>query len=415
MVVESKREDKVQSFVGTTFTTAKGGIFTVTSLLPREYYPSGVLKNAKFEGVCSICSTDKELFPEPFQFTKSSVLCGYKITIPCNCDSNLHWSSDQYKIRILRRFEALGFTVGSWWDTEKPNRQTRLEYSCNRCGNSVSNTISSALDTKDPCKACSSVNTGKATARPESTLTKRFTDKGYDVSIIRIDGKTFIDCNKCRVSEYTNLGGCRHIFPISYRSLQIVQPSCRCNSEQNFRWDIHEREFQIKSILSEEGGEFLGWKSGYQKYSSKFTWNCSRGHFCETSVDKFVNRGNRCRVCADIERDVSWSYNPEKKGDIDYMYVVKLKNNYEDFIKVGRTCNPTRRFGEYKPNFTLEIIGVYEDTYETVWHLERDFHATHKTLNYPSKTKYYGRSESYSYGILDFTKFNLKEMTYEFQ
>ena len=108
-----------EEFVGEEYNTEKGGIFKVTKLLPREYYPDGTLKSAKYEGICSICSEDKELNPEPFNFDKSNMVLGKNITLPCQCSGrydSVFRSEYKSKVVLSRFLGKSGLKLFSAWE-----------------------------------------------------------------------------------------------------------------------------------------------------------------------------------------------------------------------------------------------------------------------------------------------------------
>lgn len=92
-----------RGFIGTEFITPKGGIIKIIG------YYGKTEKGGKslFSCVCSICSKDKELYPEPFKSVKSSF---YDNQFPCGCAKIPKWSEEQYKILIKRKCEELKYT-----------------------------------------------------------------------------------------------------------------------------------------------------------------------------------------------------------------------------------------------------------------------------------------------------------------
>lgn len=59
---------------------------------------------------CSLCSQDKELFPEPFWMTSSK----FKNRIPCGCSPKPEWSTHQKEVLIRRRCVSLGYSFLGW-------------------------------------------------------------------------------------------------------------------------------------------------------------------------------------------------------------------------------------------------------------------------------------------------------------
>lgn len=411
-----------EEFVGEEHNTEKGGIFKVTKLLPREYYPDGTLKSAKYEGICSICSEDKELNPEPFNFDKSNMVLGKNITLPCQCSGrydSVFRSEYKSKVVLSRFLGKSGLKLFSAWDGVVVKKSvvlycpTHRKIICTELPRLISSKVSL-------CRSCRDDKLREdLISKHEKSVQNNFGISDFTIKGNKDKGFTF-ECGVCKLDNYTTLSNCRYIFPYSYSNLvNLNSLPCRCkvreDSSKTFKWDSDERSHQLKEIFKEEGaGEFIGWVTDYKGYKSKFNWVCKRGHFCETILHGFISKGNRCRICADIDREVSWSYNPKLEGKTDYLYIINLKNDVESFTKVGRTIDIKRRFGEYTCMFDLNVVSIYEGVYEDVWEYERDFHNNNKDLHYPSISKFYGRSECYILGsTFDMKSSKFKEVTKE--
>lgn len=108
------------NFIGQTFPTPNGGVLTVVGVVGK----SGSHK--KYGLTCSICSEDKELFPELFESRKGSLVNG---KVPCGCSKSPNWKPFQVEI-IARRlcvdagYEFLGFPEGY------KNQRSKFEYNC---------------------------------------------------------------------------------------------------------------------------------------------------------------------------------------------------------------------------------------------------------------------------------------------
>ncbi|AUR91501.1 hypothetical protein NVP1161O_059 [Vibrio phage 1.161.O._10N.261.48.C5] len=108
-----------QEFIGSVFKTPKGGILTVTSL--KEKLPK---KDAIFFIHCSICSEDKELFPNYSLFsTKSNLKSG---RIPCGCSLKPAWSKSQYETLILRIAKSKGYIFEGFLEWKAQSTKIRL-------------------------------------------------------------------------------------------------------------------------------------------------------------------------------------------------------------------------------------------------------------------------------------------------
>lgn len=114
----------MDDFEGRTFPTKKGGTLTVLSWNgdrrgSHKYYPV----------VCSICSTDFEMFPLPFLCKKSDIIKG---VIPCGCGS-YNYKGDQQKLILNRVFREndLPLTCIGWEGGIFKNSSSRPLIFCN--------------------------------------------------------------------------------------------------------------------------------------------------------------------------------------------------------------------------------------------------------------------------------------------
>jgi len=108
-------------FIGQTFPTPNGGRLTVVGVV-------GKSKNGIkiYSSTCSICSEDKELFPDLFESQKGHLVNG---NVPCGCSKRTKWKPFQVEI-ITRRlcvdagYEFLGFPEGY------KNQRSKFSYNC---------------------------------------------------------------------------------------------------------------------------------------------------------------------------------------------------------------------------------------------------------------------------------------------
>ncbi|HAS2751106.1 TPA: hypothetical protein I6X49_002796 [Vibrio cholerae] len=91
-----------KEFIGSQFSTPKGGTLTVTSVHPIKQG-----RAALFTLVCSICSADTELWPrDSIIASKGHLVNGH---IPCACTNHVRWTKGQFEILIKRKCEEKGY------------------------------------------------------------------------------------------------------------------------------------------------------------------------------------------------------------------------------------------------------------------------------------------------------------------
>lgn len=108
-------------FIGQTFPTPKCGVLTVVGVV-------GKSKNGIkiYTSTCSICSEDKELFPELFESRKVPLVNG---SVPCGCSKKPVWKPFQVEIIVGRLCVEVGYEYLGFPDGYKNNR-SKFEYNC---------------------------------------------------------------------------------------------------------------------------------------------------------------------------------------------------------------------------------------------------------------------------------------------
>lgn len=154
----------------------------------------------------------------------------------------------------------------------------------------------------------------------------------------------------------------------------------RANADDKRRTPQAEREQKVKGVLKIEGGEFIGWIGEYKGKNSRFKWSCSQNHPCETSVDNFLNSGNRCPSCKKIkqrEDGVGYGYYHKRTQEQDNLYIIHFKKG--GYIKVGRSFDVERRvkkligLSKHKRK-EIEILAIYTGRHQDVYDTEQWIH-----------------------------------------
>ena len=361
------------SFIGSTFTTPSGGVLNVVGKLPKI---KG--KIVKYTVECSLCSEDKELFPETFSVVKGSLAAG---SVPCGCATNYRWSKEQNIIRIKREcdkreYKFLGFygkykglstklklynpVTNNNWHTTSINNLLRGRGDPMQKGIN----IKSARTLPDDIHRTDFINAGFHT---EDKFTRNATKKTKQGKYPYWD----FECHICSNDKYVKAGLCSGIFTSSVNNLKAGKKPCRCS--EYYRWTKKQREYQIKNICEEEGLTFLGWCNTFINCKeARFNWVCKEGHLCEnTAVDGFINNGNRCKTCRNLQGEGN-GYYPERAGEQDFLYVMDVISRS---IKVGRSFNVEDRRRGVKSSGKLavkpKVLQVYTATHEVVYNTEQ--------------------------------------------
>ena len=384
-------KSKEDSFIGSTFPTPKGAIVTVVSS------SNVVWRCKKYLCECSLCSKDKELFPNLFPVVKSSLLSG---SVPCGCSKRTKWTASQNKVRIERKCVALGLRfigfIGEYIgkDTKIEVIDGLTEEKIKECTvymflHKYYSYTKTLTKTTNPTVITKPTKSTTIKGKNEDRHIVDFINAGFSPldtfkrSTTRVDSKgcsTYFDwtCHICSDDNYVKAGLCTGLFSSSMGDLKKGKKSCRCSP--NYRYKEGQREFQIKTLLEKEGAIFLRWKTDSRDSYSKFEWMCSEGHFCETAVYSFVNNNARCLTCAQEAGD--WGYYPDRVNEVDNLYLLSFKSETEAFLKVGRSFDVKERMREFLKYYEVEVITTYQNCHQKIFDTEQDIHSYLKSLNY---------------------------------
>lgn len=366
IIPEDQWTKSQREFVGSTFPTPKGGVLTVVGVSSEKGR-----RHALFIYECSICSKDKELFPDCFKDTKYNTIRGQS---SCGCSKNL-WTEYQNKIRVRRECNKRGYIFHGWAEDYQRNN-TKLDLENKTTGNRWSTTSLNNLlrGRGDPVE-------GRSRAfKEDDHHLQGFYKAGFTTDYKfwrseRVNRKTFwkYTCPFCSKDEYVQNGLCNGIFESLSYSLKAGKKSCRCSN--NYMWTQKQREYQIKKVCELEGLKFLRWEDGVYKNSRhSFSWVCSKDHTCKSNVDAFLNMGCRCPTCFK-ETSGFYGYYTNRTTENDCLYIL----DFWDYIKVGRSFNVKQRLRYLSressiPKDKIKVIKLYSGTHQEVYDTEQWVH-----------------------------------------
>ncbi len=287
-------------FIGQTFPTPNGGRLTVVGVV-------GKSKNGIkiYSSTCSICSLDKELFPDLFESQKGNLVNG---NVPCGCSKFPKWRPFQVEI-IARRlcvemdYEFLGFPDGY------KNSKSKFEYNCPVHGKQKVS-YDSFVNQGSRCPECGIDSQKDKLRNPEAeTITKELCDvEGYEFL-------GFHDGYKNAFSKFSYNCPVHGKQTASYND--FVNGGSRCPScGGTKKKTLEEAETIVKELCVEMDYQFLGFPDGYKNQRSKFSYICPTHGKQSVSYTNFVNIGNRCPSCA------NYGYDQSKPG---YFYLFRYE------------------------------------------------------------------------------------------
>lgn len=328
------------TFIGSKFDTPKGGVLTVVS-------KERLNGRAKYRVDCSLCSKDKELFPEYFLIDRSVLSKG---VIPCGCSKAPKWAEWQYRIKVRRVCEEKGYAFKGWngkWRGKETklilyNPVTYNEWDTTKIQHFLNSGVGDPLEGYEKTKQ--SVRKDEQHHIVTFKSNPVFSEQGYIFEKIKRKDKngheTYWEytCPVCSEDEYTVKGLCTGKFQSHMGNLRVGKLSCRCVT--NFKWTKEQREYQINKIFDHEGGYFNGWVESYKNSRSKLKWLCKNNHVCKTSVGDFLS-GRRCDTCSLLNNN--FGYYKDRVNEQDHLYILTSNLPY---FKIGRSFDPVRRLSE---------------------------------------------------------------------
>ena len=121
------------------------GRYTVLNVIGKDGRTTKI-----FSLTCSVCSKDRELFPEGSITSKK-----YNITIgklPCGCAKSPQWTQAQYEIRIKRLLDQEG-GVFTGWSGENKGGDNKFNWTCKK-GHEAKTSITKFINEDSRCITC---------------------------------------------------------------------------------------------------------------------------------------------------------------------------------------------------------------------------------------------------------------------
>lgn len=414
--------------IGKTYYSRYGNKLTVVGREVRH-------RDDKLILVCDICSVDTELWPDgSISCVPSTLNTGGS---PCGCSKSVKWSEDQIKVRVKRMCKKLGYKVYSWWDTYENISDTKVYLYNSLSDIPWSVSITDFLDrgSQDPSLRYERIADKTKTPLQEvmqrirkyckeaGTTFKGFPD-GYINSKSRITfvcqkghvRNTKVDCfdksvcKTCKTDKTldTKAKGKKVIAEEKIKGeldglfLGWVDNNKRFKTTDHFRWRCKKNHYcetsyaafkqkgvgcrkcnngrvmiteqnllqKLLPLIESEGGKFLCWEGTYTGMTSKFRWLCKNGHQTTPYVNHYIHKGTRCCKCA----RGNYGYYSSREQEKDYLYVIQFNS---DYIKVGRSFEPSRRVGELIDDsgiVDLKALHLYTGTHEKVFEFEQYCH-----------------------------------------
>lgn len=269
--------------------------------------------------VCSLCSKDKEMYPDPFVIRKSHLKDGI---IPCGCSSKPKISARQASLRIKRICKSKGYGYLGFHGVYK-NAKSKFKFTCKYHG--IQSKTFDSLTQGYGCIDCGKTNLLSQETAINTMISKINNDILYFNGFV---GGVYKG-NKTKVSILCNIHGLHETS--SYDHISRNGGCCpRCNGK--YQWSYKEKvNMSIEKCKSNNYKfiKLIDINSNNKLADMRIEYECKDGHYINQSFNNFFYKDTKCPVCNPC------GYNKKEAG---IFYVFEYKKENENMIyKFGIT------------------------------------------------------------------------------
>lgn len=315
-------------------------------------------KNRIYHIKCSVCSKDKELFPNHFKSARPSFKRG---NVCCGCSKNYKYNSEQLKVLLKRKAEELKVSINLLGDSLE--KESPIIFYCCDKSEGKETTVRRFLH-KTSCY-CSHKDEHWRTGQTKKHLEEVYKGQYDNFKFNKITGLWDFECSTCKYDEFVMAGLCSGVFSASSSRLSKTKiPVCRCATAPILTPD---QNLYRCVKTSGEGYEVTGYEEPYKGVYTLIGFVCPKGNKNIATVMSFLT-GRRCTCCTDS------GFNKSKDGSL---YVVKWEHiSGINFLKYGITNRDIEerikeQYREASEGFSYEILKVFRGSGEDVSGIER--------------------------------------------
>jgi len=349
------------------YITPKGGVLTLLGRsgrkLGRSYY---------YNVTCSFCHQDKELFPIPLEILLGKLNIG---RVPCGCSAAPKWSPEQQVIRLNRKAKEIGCDlIRVLPDGNKYIKNAHSIIFCNK--HKVTSKVCNQTLINGTLSGCTECGLDKKRV-PISEVIKdllKINPNYHSISIYgnSEDGNLYrarcYKCDKDPISLENYLDG---YFYFGRGSVRSGCKSCRCGISMT----VKESYVDILAKIDTEslGGhiEYLNYTRPFKGKDTLINYTC-KYHGTQSKTWSRILEGNGCIDCG--RANSSWGVVKGRELDDDNLYLFRMSNENEDFIKIGRTFDIISRHKTFSYLYNTVILYQITMTHEQVLSTEKFIH-----------------------------------------
>lgn len=380
---------KLYDRIGEVFTLKSGHTLTIIGVSDEK-----IGRSSKHIVECSYCSSDKELFPDPFTILYNKLLVGQS---PCGCGRYVY-DERQIRLKIKRKSKVLGHKFIGFSGEFVSSKVTTPTIYCKH-GEKIRGSCHHYLNyVKYGCNTCSGEEIRKdildTISVPECVSNLVIMDSENDTNII------YYRCEVCSDDWFVKSNYCNGWFKIKPSRLNLGKLSCRCSGkffgDSNYKLGraVLGQEYNLTTTVLSLGEEHRG--------RERINIHCSiHGDTIQDASSCYEGFLPKC--CA----QTGWYVRKGQEDEVDFLYVVRLVSDGEILIKIGRSFDVPTRMNQLEELYQTDLLYVLTSTHEEICKYERLYHKVFRPYReYPSMS-FKGDSEIFSEEILNLQDFKL--------
>lgn len=278
---------QIDSFIGSEFTTPKGGIIRVLSRNK---------ESGRYDLSCSKCNSDTEMWPSgSISSLKGDLISG---RTPCGCSTRPTLSERQATVVVSRALLPLGYKLNGFVGGYS-GAKTKCIITCDEHGIWNSSAFYRARHGVQ-CPGCVPSVISRKNTKPQSFYLDKIRTKTNMLDGARLyrskSCKWVFVCDKCVNDDYAVSGaGPRYFYTTAGHLLEKKKP-CRCSS--SYRMSDKELTRRMQVISSGRDVEFLRLLDCETNRDRKAVFRCGIHGEYYGSIRSFIFNGAGCGGCA---------------------------------------------------------------------------------------------------------------------
>lgn len=156
---------------------------------------------------------------------------------------------------------------------------------------------------------------------------------------------------------------------------------------------VNKTTYWINKAKEVHNNKYIYTKVKFTKSKDKTIITCPIHGDFEQRLDTHLS-GHGCSACDNKGGNCKFNVWKEKcPGNPGIFYILRCKDKYEEFYKVGITCRSVKeRYNSFKYNYEI-VKQIVDDDRERIWNLEKTYLSLLKDYKYEPRIKFDGSAK----------------------